>query len=119
MPMLMKIVQRKQHMEQKAALEQRMHAWDEAALEGRRQAAAVPGKFDRAVAVDLDATPLRPGKNKLVADVLAATIAENAVEMGTIVGEMAAVAVVVAAAAGLHIERIDSFSKRQAIQDGH
>ena len=64
--------------------------------------------------------PLRPGKNKLVADVLAATIAENAVVMGTIVGEMAAVAVVVAAAAaGLHTERIDSFSKRQAIQDGH
>jgi hypothetical protein len=120
MPMLMKIVQRKQHMEQKAALEQRMHAWNETALEGRRQAAAVPGKFDRAVAVDLDATPLRPGKNKLVADVLAATIAENAVEMGTIVGEMAAVAVVVVvAAADLHTERIDSFLKRQAIQEGH
>ena len=109
MPMLMKIVQRKQHMEQKAVLEQ------------RREVAVVPGKFARAVAVDLDATPLRPGKNKLVADVLAATIVENAVEMGTIVGEMAAVAVVVAAAvaAGLHTERLDSFSKRQAIQDGH
>ena len=102
-------------------LEQRGHAWDEAALEGRREVAVVPGKFARrrAVAVDLDATPLRPGKNKLVADGIAATIAENAVEMGTIVGEMAAVAVVAAAAAGLHTERIDSFSKRQAIQDGH
>ena len=96
-----------------------MHAWNEAVLEGRREAAVVPGKFARAVAVDLDATPLRPGKNKLVADVLAATIAENAVEMGTIVGEMAAVAVVVAAAAGLHTERIDSFSKRQAIRGDH
>ena len=125
MPMVMKIGQRKQHMEQKAVLEQRKHTLDEAALEGRREAAVVPGKFARAVAVDLDATQLRPGKNKLVADVLAATIAENAVEMGTIVGEMAAVAVAVAvaaaaaAAAGLHTERIDSFSKRQAIQDGH
>ena len=101
MPMLMKIVQRKQHMEQKAAIEQRMHAWDEAALEGRRHAAPVPGKFDRAVAVDLDATPLRPGKNKLVADVLAATIAENAAEMERTADELAAV-VAAAAAADWH-----------------
>ena len=89
MPMLMKIVQRKQHMEQKAA------------LEGRREAVVVPGKFARAVAVDLDATPLRPGKNKLVADVLAATIAENAAEMERTADEMAAV-VAAAAAADWH-----------------
>ena len=106
MPMLMKIVQRKQHMEQEAALEQRMHAWDETALEGRRQAAAVPGKFARAVAVDLDATQLRPAKNKPVVDVLAATIAENTVEVGMTAGEIATVAAAAAAAAaaGLHIE---------------
>ena len=106
MPMLMKIGQRKRHMEQKAVLEQRKHTLDEAALEGRKGVVVVPGKFAHAVAVDLDATPLRPAKNKPVIDVLAATIAENAVVMRTIVGEMAAVAVVVvaAAAAGLHTE---------------
>ena len=76
-----------------------MHAWDEAALEGRREAVVVPGKFARAVAVDLDATPLRPGKNKLVADVLAATIAENDAEMERTADEMAAVVAAVAAAA--------------------
>ena len=101
MPMLMKIVQRKQHMEQKAVLEQRMHAWDEAALEGRKGVVVVPGKFAHAVAVDLDATPLRPAKNKPVVDVLAATIAENIAEVGMTADEMAAA---VAAAAGLHIE---------------
>ena len=102
MPMLMKIVQRKQHMEQEPALEQRMHAWDEAALEGRRQAAAVPGKFARAVAVDRDATQLRPAKNKPVVDVLAATIAENTAEVGMTADGMAAA--VAAAVAGLHTE---------------
>ena len=81
------------------ALEQRMHAWDEAALEGRREAVVVHGKFAHAVAVDPDATPLRPGKNKLVADVLAATIAENAAEMERTADEMAAVP---AAAADWH-----------------
>ena len=100
MPMLMKIVQRKQHMEQKAVLEQRKHTRDEAALEGRKEVVVVPGKFAHAVAVDLDATSLQPGKNKRVVDVLAATIAENTVEVGMTADEIAAVA----AAAGLHIE---------------
>ena len=105
MPMLMKIVQRKQHMEQKAVLEQRKHTLNEAALEGRREAAVVPGKFARAVAVDFDATPLRLAKNKPVVDVLAATIAEKTAEVGMTADEMAAaVAAAVAAAAGLHIE---------------
>ncbi len=61
----------------------------------------MPGKFARAVAVDLDATPLRPGKNKLEADVLAATIAEDTAEMADVVVVAAAAA---AAAAGLHTE---------------
>ena len=103
MPMLMKIGPRKRHMEQKAAFEQRMHAWDEeAALEGRREAVVAPGKFARAVAVDLDATPLRPGMNKLVADVLAATIAEYTAEVERTADEMAAVAAAAAAAADWH-----------------
>ena len=98
-----------------------MHGMRLRLREEERLLLLVPGKFSHVVAVDLDATPLRPGKNKLVADVLAATIAENAVEMGTIVGEMAAVAVVVVVVvvADLHTERIDSFLKRQAIQEGH
>jgi len=105
MPMLMKIGQRKRHMEQKAVLEQRKHTLDEAALEGRKGVVVVPGKFAHAVAVDLDATPLRPVKNKPVVDVLAATIAENTAEVGMTADEMAAaVAAAVAAAAGLHIE---------------
>ena len=87
-------------MEQKAVLEQRKHTLDEAALEGRK-GVVVPGKFAHAVAVDLDATPLRPVKNKPVVDVLAATIAENTAEVGMTADEMAAVA---AAAAGLHTE---------------
>ena len=99
MPNLMKIGQRRRHMEQRAVLGQRRHARDEVELEGKREAAVVPGKFARAVAVDLDATPLRPGKNKLVADVLAATIAENAAEMERTADEMAAVVVAAAAAA--------------------
>ena len=97
MPMLMKIGQRRRRMEQRAVLEQRRHTRDEAALEGRREAVVVPGRFAHAVAVDLDATPLRPAKNKPVVDVLAATIAENAAEMERTADEMAAV---VAAAAG-------------------
>ena len=66
----------------------------------------MPGKFARAVAVDLDATQLRPAKNKPVVDVLAATIAENTAEVGMTADEMAAAvaAAVAAAAAGLHIE---------------
>ena len=103
MPMLMKIGQRRRHMEQRAVLGQRRHARDEVELEGKREAAVVPGKFARAVAVDLDATPLRPVKNKPVVDVLAATIAENTAEVGMTADEMAAVAAA-AAAAGLHIE---------------
>jgi hypothetical protein len=95
-------------MEQRAVLGQRRHARDEVELEGKREAAVVPGKFARAVAVDLDATQLRPAKNKPVVDVLAATIAENTAEVGMIADEMAAVAaavaVAVAAAAGLHTE---------------
>ena len=63
MPKLMKIGQRRRHMEQRAVLGQRRHARDEAVLEGRREAVVVPGRFAHAVAVDLDATPLRPGKN--------------------------------------------------------
>ena len=113
--MLILIGQRKQHMQRETELELRRHVMDETELlEGRRQAAVVPGKFDRAAAIDLDAILLQPGKNMREVDVPAATIVENAVEVGAIAGEMAAVA-----AAGLHIERIDSFSKRQAIQDGH
>ena len=105
MPMLMKIGQRRRHMEQRAVLGQRRHARDEVELEGKREAAVVPGKFARAVAVDFDATPLRPAKNKPVVDVLAATIAENTAEVGMTADEMAAaVAAAVAAAAGLHIE---------------
>ena len=103
MPMLMKIVQRKRHMEQRAVLGQRRHARDEAVLEGSREAVVVPGKFAHAVAVDLDATPLRPVKNKPVVDVLAATIAENTAEVGMTADEIAAAAAA-AAAAGLHIE---------------
>ena len=64
MPMLMKIGQRKQHMEQRAVLGQRRHARDEVELEGIREAAVVSGKFAHAVAVDLDVTPLRPGKQE-------------------------------------------------------
>ena len=90
-------------MEQRAVLGQRRHARDEAVLEGRIEAVVVPGRFAHAVAVDLDATPLRPGKNKRVVDVLAATIAENTVEVGMTADEMAAAAAA-AAAAGLHIE---------------
>ena len=106
--MLILIGQRKQHMQRETELELRRHVMDETELlEGRRQAAVVPGKFDRADATDLDAILLQPGKNMREADVPAATIAENAVEMGAIAGEMAVV--VVAAAAGLHTERIDSF----------
>ena len=86
-------------MEQRAVLGQRRHARDEAVLEGRREAVVVPGRFAHAVAVDLDATPLRPGKNKRVVDVLAATIAENTVEVGMTADEIAAVAAVAAAAA--------------------
>ena len=105
MPMLMKIGQRKRHMKQKAVLEQRKHMLDEAALEGRKGVVVVPGKFAHAVAVDLDATLLRPVKNKPVVDVLAATIAENTAEVGMTADEMAAaVAAAAAAAAGLHIE---------------
>ena len=105
MPKLMKIGQRRRHMEQRAVLGQRRHARDEVELEGKREAAVVPGKFARAVAVDLDATQLRPAKNKRVVDVLAATIAENTAEVGMTADEMAAaVAAAVAAAAGLHIE---------------
>jgi hypothetical protein len=120
----MLIGQRKQHMQRETELEQRRHVMDETELlEGRRQVAVVPGKFDRAAATDLDAILLQPGKNMREADVPAATIAENAVEVGAIAGEMAVVVVVVVvvvvAAAGLHTERIDSFSKRQAIQEGH
>ena len=103
MPMLMKIGQRKRHMEQKAVLEQRKHTLDEAALEGRKGVVVAPGKFAHAVAVDLDATPLRPGKNKRVVDALAATITENTAEVGMTADEMAAVAAA-AAAAGLHTE---------------
>ena len=102
MPMLMKIGQRRRHMEQRAVLGQRRHARDEVELEGKREAAVVPGKFARAVAVDFDATPLRLPKNKPVVDVLAATIAENTAEVGMTADEMAAVAA--AAAAGLHTE---------------
>jgi hypothetical protein len=105
MPKLMKIGQRRRHMEQRAVLGQRRHARDEVELEGKKEAAVVPGKFARAVAVDFDATPLRLAKNKPVVDVLAATIAENTAEVGMTADEMAAaVAAAVAAAAGLHIE---------------
>ena len=90
-------------MEQRAVLGQRRHARDEVELEGKREAAVVPGKFARAVAVDLDATQLRPAKNKPVVDVLAATIAENTAEVGMTADEMTAAAAA-AAAAGLHIE---------------
>ena len=103
MPKLMKIGQRRRHMEQRAGLGQRRHARDEVELEGKKEAAAEPGKFARAVAVDFDATPLRLAKNKPVVDVLAATIAENTAEVGMTAGEIAAVAAA-AAAAGLHIE---------------
>ena len=103
MPKLMKIGRRRRHMEQRAVLGQRRHARDEVELEGKREAAVVPGKFARAVAVDFDATPLRLAKNKPVVDVLAATIAENTVEVGMTADEMAAAAAA-AAAAGLHIE---------------
>ena len=89
-------------MEQRAVLGQRRHARDEVELEGKREAAVVPGKFARAVAVDFDATPLRHAKNKPVVDVLAATIAENTAGVGMTADEMAAA--VAAAAAGLHIE---------------
>ena len=102
MPKLMKIGQRRRHMEQRAGLGQRRHARDEVELEGKREAAVVPGKFARAVAVDFDATLLRPAKNKPVVDVLAATIAENTAEVGMTADEMTAAAA--AAAAGLHIE---------------
>jgi len=101
MPKLMKIGRRRRHMEQRAVLGQRRHARDEVELEGKREAAVVPGKFAHAVAVDFDATPLRPAKNKPVVDVLAATIAENTAEVGMTADEMTAAA---AAAAGLHIE---------------
>ena len=105
MPMLMKIGQRRRHMEQRAVLGQRRHARDEVELKGKKEAAVVPGKFVRAVAVDFDATPLRLAKNKPVVDVLAATIAENTAEVGMTADEMAAAAAAaVAAAAGLHIE---------------
>ena len=87
MPMLMMIGQRKRYTEQKAV------------LEGRREAAVVPGISAHADAVDLDATPLRPGKSKLVADVLAATIAEDTAEVERTVDEMAAAAAVAAVAA--------------------
>ena len=99
MPMLMMIGQRKRYTEQKAVIEQRRHTRDEAALEGRREAVVVPGIFAHADAVDLDATPLRPGKSKLVADVLAATIAEDTAEVERTVDEMAAAAAVAAVAA--------------------
>ena len=102
MPKLMKIGRRRRYMEQRAGLGQRRHARDEVELEGKREAAVVPGKFAHAVAVDFDATPLRPAKNKPVVDVLAATIAENTVEVGMTADEIAAVAA--AAAAGLHTE---------------
>ena len=98
MPMLMMIGKSKRYMEQKDVPEQRRHTRDEAVLEGRRKAVVVPGRFAHAVAVDLDATPLRPGKNKLEADVLAATIAEDTAEVERTVDEMA---VVVAAAAAV------------------
>ena len=115
--MLMLIGQRNQHMQKETELEQRRHMLGETELlEGRRQAAVVPGKFDRAATIDLDAILLQPGKNMREADVPAATIVENAVEVGAIAGEMVVV-VAAAAAAGLHIERIDSFLKRQAIQE--
>jgi len=105
MPKLMKIEQRRRHMEQRAVLGQRRHARDEVELEGKREAAVVPGKFAHAVAVDFDATPLRPAKNKPVVDVLAATIAENTAEVGMTADEMAAaVAAAAAAVAGLHTE---------------
>ena len=90
-------------MEQRAVLGQRRHARDEVELEGKREAAVVPGKFAHAVAVDFDATPLRLGMNKPVADVLVATIAEDTAEVGMTADEMAAVAAAVAAA-GLHTE---------------
>ena len=101
MPMLMKIERRRRYMEQRAVLGQRRHARDKVELEGKREAVVVPGKFARAVAVDLDATQLRPAKNKPLVDVLAATIVENTAEVGMTADEMAAAA---AAAAGLHIE---------------
>ena len=103
MPMLMKIGQRRRHMEQRTVLGQRRHARDEVELERKREAAVVPEKFVRVVAADFDATPLRPAKNKPVVDVLAATIAENTAGVGMTADEMAA-AVAAAAVAGLHTE---------------
>ncbi len=97
MPMLMKIGQRKRHMEHKAVLEQRRHTRDEAVLEGRKEAVVVPGISVHADTVDLDAIPLWPGKNKVEADVLAATIAEDTAEVERTVDEMAAVAAAAAA----------------------
>ena len=91
-------------MEQRAVLGQRRHARDEVELEGKKEAAVVPGKFARAVAVDFDATPLRPAKNKPVVDVLAATIAENIAGVGMTADEMAAAVAAAAAVAGLHTE---------------
>ena len=54
MPKLMKIGQRRRHMEQRAGLGQRRHARDEVELEGKREAAVVPEKFVRVVAADFD-----------------------------------------------------------------
>jgi len=98
MPMLMMIGQRKRYMEHKDVPEQRRHTRGEAALEGRREAVVVPGICVHADTVDLVSIPLWPGKNKVEADVLAATIAEDTAEVERTVDEMAAVAAAAAAA---------------------
>ena len=89
--------------QREAELEQRKHVQDRAAIEKRKEAAVELEKSAHAAATGLDATPLLPEKNMPEVAVLAATTVVNAAEVGTAADELAAAAVVVAAA-DWHIE---------------
>jgi hypothetical protein len=85
--------------QREAELEQRKHVQDRAAIEKRKEAAVELEKSAHAAAAGPGATQFQPAKNTPEVDILAATNAVNAAEVGIAVTEVGTAADELAAAA--------------------